>query len=136
MAQKSKLPIWIVDTFPTIPELAGISYPDQYGTKTTQDLDGRSLLPAFKGHPLEGNPYYLSGTSEAFRMYRKGDWKLLKQNNDDWELYDLKTDPTELNNLAQIEQNKYQELITEYQRLKANNKSKLKLNRDLILSPV
>ena len=109
----------VVDIFPTILELAGISYPHEFQTKTTQKLDGRSLLPAFKGRQLEGNPYYLSGTSEAFRMYRKGDWKLVKQNNDDWELYDLKSDPTELNNLAQTEQTKYQELITEYQQLKS-----------------
>jgi arylsulfatase len=99
-------------------QLAGIAYPDQYGSKVTRKLDGRSLVPAFKGQKLEGNPYYLSGTSEAFRMYRKGDWKLVRQNNDDWELYDLKSDPTELNNLAQRQPAKYRDLINEYEQLK------------------
>ncbi|MBK8506978.1 MAG: sulfatase-like hydrolase/transferase [Saprospiraceae bacterium] len=67
----------VVDIFPTILELAGISYPNQDEAKTTQKLAGRSLVPAFMGRQLEGNPYFISGTSEAFRMYRKGDWKLV-----------------------------------------------------------
>lgn len=107
----------VVDIFPTILDLAGLDYPGQYRSKQTQPLEGRSLVPALQGKSLEGNPYYISGTSEAFRMYRRGDWKIVRQNNEDWELYNLKEDPTELNNLATSAPEKYQELISEYNSL-------------------
>jgi len=108
----------VVDIFPTILQLTGLNYPDQYGNKRPQPLQGRSLVPAFQGKSLEGEPFYISGTSEAFRMYRKGDWKIVRQNNEDWELYNLQNDPTEVHDLAGIEKEKCQELIREYDALK------------------
>ncbi|MCB0668347.1 MAG: arylsulfatase [Saprospiraceae bacterium] len=104
----------VVDIFPTIIDLANLSYPETYGKKKPRPLDGRSLVPALSGDHLEGDPYFISGTSEAFRMFRKGDWKIVRQNNDPWELYNLRSDPTELNNLAESERNIYEKLISEY----------------------
>ena len=33
-------------------------------------------------------------------MFRKGKWKIVRANNDSWELYDLEEDPTETKDLA------------------------------------
>lgn len=104
----------VVDIFPTILDLVGLQYPSQYQNKHPEPLQGRSLIPAWRGESLFGEPFYISGTSEAFRMFRKGDWKIVRQNNEEWELYNLQSDPTELNNLAKSDVQKYQELIDEY----------------------
>jgi arylsulfatase len=79
-------------------------------------------VAAFQQQPLEGNPFFIAGTSEAFRMYREGDWKIVRQNNAEWELYNLKNDPTELEDLATLEMGKYQELIRNYQALRDERK--------------
>jgi len=41
-----------------------------------------------------------SGHTEKFRSYRVGDWKIVRVNKGEWELYNMRNDPTEMNNLA------------------------------------
>lgn len=99
------------DVFPTFLEMAGI--PRKPG------LDAISLLPVLKAGSLpdlrdlyfvrrEGGPAYGGKSYEALI---RGDWKLLQ--NDSWsplELYNLKTDPQEKNNLAKTEKKIFNEL--------------------------
>jgi arylsulfatase len=33
-------------------------------------------------------------------MYREGDWKIVRANGEEWELYDISEDMSETNNLA------------------------------------
>ncbi len=107
----------VVDIFPTILDLANVEYPAARDDDSTLPLDGRSLVPAFKGMSLDGDPYYISGTSEKFRMYREGKWKIVRQNNDEWELYNILDDPTELKNLAESEPVRVDALVSEYMQL-------------------
>ena len=53
-------------------------------------------------------------------MYRKGDWKLVKANGEDWELYNLTNDRTEMNNLADSLPSKVEELAKRYEEDKNN----------------
>ncbi len=46
---------------------------------------------------------------EGNRAVRKGKWKLVNRHPDDWELYDLELDRTEMNNVA----NDHPETVTE-----------------------
>lgn len=79
----------IVDFTPTLLELAGSKIPD--------NLAGSSLVPAITGKPADNSrPLYWSYGGSALRL---GDWKLVGKKKT-WELYNLKEDPTELNNLA------------------------------------
>ena len=48
-------------------------------------------------------------------MVRVGDWKIVKVNGEAWELYNLKEDPTELNNLAATNPAKLLELVKAYE---------------------
>lgn len=89
----------VVDLYPTFLELAGINYPETYNDRPTLPLHGQSLLPIFKGQKREEPEFFMSGL-EKFRMYRRGDWKIVKVNDGEWELYNLHNDPTELVNLA------------------------------------
>ena len=113
-------PAHVVDLFPTFLEIAGISYPETYQGKQTLALHGQSMMPIFQGKQRTQPEYFVSGFLERFRMYRRGDWKLVRQNNDEWELYNLKNDRTEMINLASSQPEKLQELITHYEAYKEN----------------
>jgi arylsulfatase A-like enzyme len=55
------------------------------------------------------------GSTRANRAVRKGDWKIVSSYPDNqWELYNLKDDRTELHDLASTQQDKLNELITLY----------------------
>lgn len=90
----------IVDIMPTILELANNNYPVEFDGNKTIPLDGKSLLPIFLGQQREEPEYFISGFSERFRMFRKGNWKIVRVNNEKLELYNLENDRTEMYNLA------------------------------------
>ena len=90
----------VVDVYPTLVEIVGIPYPEQYENQPTLPLHGNSLLPLFKGRQRKEPDFIISGFTERFRMFRKGDWKIVKVNAQEWELYNMSKDPTETLNLA------------------------------------
>jgi len=110
----------VVDLFPTFLEMAGVEYPESYNGKPTLPLHGHSLLPVFKGEQRPEPEFFLSGHTERFRMYRRGQWKLVRVNKQDWELYNILEDPTELNDLAQQRPDKVEELEKLYREYMAS----------------
>lgn len=102
----------VIDIAPTLIEILNINYPDSVSIYPTLSLNGSSLLPLFKGQNREEPSYYLSGFTDKFRMFRQGDYKIVRMNGEEWELYNLKDDPTELKNLA----NKFPERVNELSR--------------------
>jgi len=105
----------IVDIAPTLLEAANVSYPEKSGDFQPQPLQGSSLLPVLNGEEREEPDFYLSGWTERFRMFRQNDWKIVNLNGEGWELYNLKEDPTEINNLAKTHPEKVAELVQSYQ---------------------
>ena len=89
----------LVDITATCLDVAGVEYPARFENRTVQPLAGRSLLPVLKGGQREGHPSLCWATSGA-RAVRVDSWKLVPLKNGPWELYDLATDRTELNDLA------------------------------------
>ena len=116
----------VVDLFPTLLEIAGASYPAANQGRPTLALDGASLLPVLQGKERPEPPFFLSGFNEKFRMYRRGDWKIVKQNNDPWELYHLAQDPTEMENLAIVAPAQLQELVAQYEQYRQQRDQLLK----------
>lgn len=89
----------VIDLMATCVELAGAEYPDTYGGKSIRTLEGKSLVPAFKGQPIDREALYWE--HEGNRAVRMGRWKLVaKGPGGAWELYDVKKDRTELHDLA------------------------------------
>jgi arylsulfatase len=95
----------LVDVMATCLELAGVEYPER---KDLQPLQGKSLLPLFRGETREGHEelYFVFGSC---RGLRKGDWKAVSFYNSQWELYNLAEDRFEQHDLA----GEYPELVEE-----------------------
>ena len=91
----------IIDIMPTLLELSGATYPKEFNGNTIHPYMGESMVSAFTNTeeaPINETLFWEHFGAAALRQ---GDWKLVKlDGNADWELYNLKEDRTEMNNLA------------------------------------
>jgi len=70
-----------------------------------QPNDGRSMRPLLDGKPHAFGPVYAEyalGAKQPKTLLREGDWKYTLWENDIPELYNLKSDPQELHNVAAL----------------------------------
>ncbi len=109
----NRQPAHLIDIMPTCLELAGVQYPKQFEGKELTPQEGNSLLNAFQEKPSEPHEA-LFWEHEGSRAVRKGDWKLVAELNQPWELYDLKTDRSETENLASNYPAKVKELENDF----------------------
>ena len=105
----------VVDILPTLLEITNSSYPLEVNGKSSLPLNGRSLLPIFIGEERQQPEYFVSGHTERFRMYREGDWKIVRINEEEWELYDMEKDRTEINDLAEENPDILNQLLSNYE---------------------
>jgi arylsulfatase A-like enzyme len=90
----------LVDFMATFIDLAGGDYPSEVGNRKVDPLQGKSLLPIFRGETREPHKQlYFHFASD--RALRQGPWKLVSAKLGKWELYNLDEDRTELNDLAE-----------------------------------
>jgi len=89
----------LVDLMTTCVDVAGATYPEEFNGHPILPMEGKSLVPAFANQPLlrEG----IFSEHEGNAAARVGDWKLVRAGRDGaWELYDLKADRSEMNDLS------------------------------------
>lgn len=91
-------PAHVIDLMPTFLEIAGASYPKSFESHPILPLEGRSLLPVFKGRAMAERGLFFE--HEGSRAVREGRWKLVSLSNQEWELYDFTRDRSELHNVA------------------------------------
>jgi arylsulfatase len=104
----------LVDIMATVVEVGGAEYPREVNGQPIQAMEGRSLVPAFDNRPIEREALYWEHEGNA--AIRVGDWKLVRKGRDGaWELYSLKADRTELNDLAAKEPERAKELAAQWQ---------------------
>ena len=89
----------VIDFMPTCLDAAGVKPPDA--------LEGRSL---FANH----GPRTLGWEHFNNRAIRDGDWKLVSTKDGTWELYDLESDRTEVNNRMESERTVAARLLSKY----------------------
>lgn len=85
------------DVLPTFAELAGVKVPEK------AKVDGLSIVPALMGGKMPERPYFYWELHEPHFMQaaRFGDWKAVRPKlGAPVEIYDLKADPGEKNDLA------------------------------------
>ncbi|MCP3696882.1 MAG: sulfatase-like hydrolase/transferase, partial [Planctomycetaceae bacterium] len=92
---------YLPDFMATFLDLSGATYP-----KDVPACEGVSMAQvlAGKGGPIHREPIFWEHEGNA--GVRSGKWKLVREYNKPWELYDLAQDRTEMNNLAMRESGK------------------------------
>ena len=114
----------IIDVSATFRDITGAKYPKQILGNRTKPPIGKSLLPVFKGKQREPHAEIYWHFSRANAL-RQGDLKVVRAGKD-WELYDLKTDPTEMHDLAKERPEKTAELAQMWEDWRQNYKNKPK----------
>ncbi|MEM8671533.1 MAG: sulfatase [Planctomycetota bacterium] len=109
--QSSATPVSSMDFYPTLLEMSGLPL------KPAQHVDGESLVDLMEGGVLERDtlywhfPHYQGEGSYPASAIRKADWKLIQNHHhDDLLLFDLRSDPNETLNLAELRPGKARQL--------------------------
>ncbi len=93
-------PTHLIDIMATCVDLGQATYPETFGGEPIHPLPGQSLKPLLTGKG-EWNERPLYWEHEGNAAIRVGDWKLVRKGGrGPWELFNLKTDRTEQNDLA------------------------------------
>jgi arylsulfatase A-like enzyme len=107
-------PAHLIDIMATCVDVGGASYPKEFKGKPILPLEGRSLTTAFANQPIPRDALFWEHEGNA--AVRVGDLKLVRNGREGaWELYDLKTDRTELHNLAATQPDKAKELSAKWE---------------------
>lgn len=102
----------LIDIMATCIDVADIEYPKTYNKNNITPLEGVSLKPSFENKSLKERAIFWE--HEGNKAVRFGNYKLVskwsKTAEYTWELYDMKTDRSELNDLSAEMPSKVQEL--------------------------
>ena len=118
--------VHVTDIMPTILEIAKAQYPEEYNGNIIHPAIGKSIMPVLKGDSVTVHTNDGFGW-ELFEMkaYIKGDWKILRlpqpMGTGNWELYDLKNDPAEANDLSSQYPDLKRQLIEEWNNYARHN---------------
>ncbi|WP_339707123.1 arylsulfatase [Algoriphagus aquimarinus] len=111
-------PAHLIDILPTLAELAGANYPSEFKGNSILPAEGQSLLPAIRGEKSQREEPIFWEWSVG-KAVRKGDWKLVSHGkNAAWELYNLKLDPSETQNIISQQPGIAKELELEFRNWK------------------
>jgi len=114
--------IHVTDVAPTLLDIAGASYPQSFRGRATHPQDGVSfkalLTESQAGSRRSSQSYELEGN----RGYIKDGWKIVslqppktRIDLDNWMLFDLAHDPTEIDDLAKANPAKLAEMVTAFE---------------------
>lgn len=114
----SDTPVAHIDLLPTLAQAAGVALP------TDRVIDGRSFLPQLRGAMVKWSPrtlylqWHRGNEPQPFVNFaaRSDQYKLLSTNGKDFELYDILNDPTERQNLIEVQPNILEMMKKDYLR--------------------
>lgn len=114
--EKRWIPGQLPDIMATCVEVSSAVYPKVYEGEEIYPCEGRSLVPSFQTDRPDDSRY-LFWEHEGNRAVRSGKWKLVHKARgnerdielEDWELYDMEKDRTEIHDLAR----KYPRIVRE-----------------------
>ncbi|TWT80355.1 Arylsulfatase [Planctomycetes bacterium CA13] len=89
----------VIDMMATCLELAGVDYPTKLNSHAIAPHNSLSLVPVLEGETVNRDHAYFfrhAGTSAVV----KGDYKIVREGKQDWELYNLSENRTETEDIA------------------------------------
>lgn len=106
----------LTDIMATIVDVTGANYPENYDGKPILSMEGKSLKEDFedKHNDNDNAPLYFEHEGNA--AVRLGKWKLVRSYPDDWELFNMEKDRTEMNDLAKEHPEKVVEMAEMYEK--------------------
>jgi arylsulfatase len=119
--------VHVRDIMPTILGIAGVSHTEQFEGRTVRPMQGRSVLDLLAGNAQSSYPGAGQVGYELFglKAYFDGDWKILWMpepfGSGAWELYNLKEDPAELNDLSSEHPQKVEDLVALWEQYRDDN---------------
>lgn len=108
-------PAHFIDFVPTVLDLVGLEKPNDWKGERAPAAPGKSLVPALANDVTIPRDF-LWWLHDDHRAIRVGDWKLVADAKEAWELYDLKSDRAEQKNLAAKMPEKVKELSALWQK--------------------
>uniref|UniRef100_UPI003568AD0F sulfatase-like hydrolase/transferase n=1 Tax=Draconibacterium sp. TaxID=1965318 RepID=UPI003568AD0F len=109
---------FLPDLMATFVDVAQTSYPTEYNGNEIVPAAGKSLVPLFEGENKRIHTEPIFWEHEGNKAVRLGKYKLVSKWNNkretEWELYDMETDRTEMNDLAQSMPDKVAEMDKMY----------------------
>jgi len=105
----------LVNVAPTLYDALGVTYPASHNGNTLEPLVGGSMLPALQSSDTQSSQLWWEHIGNGAII--KGKWKLVRQYDWEWELYDLTTDRNELKDLSGANPQIVAELSVEWQKL-------------------
>lgn len=113
-------PSHLIDLMATCVDVAQAKYPEELNGDSITPLEGTSLQPAFANESLKREAIYWE--HEGHRAVRMGDWKIVAKGKMKdrslpvkWELYNIRDDRNELNDLSADKPDLKQRMITMWQ---------------------
>ncbi|QHI70376.1 arylsulfatase [Tichowtungia aerotolerans] len=109
----TSVPGHVIDFIPTFLQAAGASVKPP--AAEAPPFPGKSLLPVFQGLEIPRDFIYFKHVDN--RAFISGKWKIVSSgiDNNEWELFDLEEDRTEMNNLRSSNFETLRELVLEWE---------------------
>ncbi|MCH5597015.1 arylsulfatase [Niabella ginsengisoli] len=109
-----KQPAHVTDIMATLVDLSNATYPSVYKEEAIHPTVGVSLKPAFLGQQLKRQePIFWE--HEGNKAILDGKWKLVAENTEEWQLYDIEKDRSELHDLSTSEPEIAKKLLNRYE---------------------
>jgi arylsulfatase len=118
-----------VDVMPTLLDAAGGTYPSEYDGRKILPAQGRSLMPVLRSEKGERKGPLFWQWQRGRAVYEDG-WKVVSMSQRSWELYNLREDRTETDNLAEEEPERVKKMSAMYDEWEAQCQEDSKINED------
>ena len=107
-------PAHLIDVMATCVDLGQAKYPATHNAQAITPMEGRTLAPLLAGaKTMPQRALYWE--HEGNRAMREGDWKIVSQHPRGWELYNIRRDRSERQNLAAAQPERLQTMTAKWE---------------------